>query len=46
MSLDKIKQQDAISEQQKTDSKTNYEDCFVFNKSRFTGILLQFKVKT
>ena len=37
MSLNKIKQQDATSEQQKTDSKTNYEDCFVYDESRFTG---------
>ena len=38
MSLNEIKQQDATSEQQKTDSKTNYEDCFVYDESRFTGI--------
>ena len=39
MSLNKIKQQDATSEQQKTDSKTNYEDCFVYDESRFTGMI-------
>ena len=40
MTLNKIKQQDATSEQQKkTDSKTNYEDCFVYDESRFTGNL-------
>ena len=38
MSLNKIKQQDATSEQQKkTDSKINYEDCFVYGESRFNG---------
>ena len=44
MSLNKIKQQDATSEQQKTDSKTNYEDCFVYNESRFTGRVIQLRV--
>ena len=40
MSLDKKKQQDATSDQQKTHSKTNYEDCFVYDKSRLTSIIL------
>ena len=38
MSLNKKKQQDETSDQQKTHSKTNYEDCFVYDESRFTGI--------
>ena len=45
MSLNKIKQQDATSKQQKTDSKTNYEDCFVYNESRFTGMLSKIYLK-
>ena len=36
MSLNK-KKQDETSDQQKTNSKTNYEDCFVYDESRFTG---------
>ena len=36
MSLNK-KKQDETSDQQKTHSKTNYEDCFVYDESRFTG---------
>ena len=37
MSLNKQKQQYETSDQQKTHSKTNYEDCFVYNKSLITG---------
>ena len=40
MSLNKKKQQDETSDQQKTHSKTNYEDCFVYDESRLTGILI------
>ena len=39
MSLNKKQQQDESSDQQKTHSKTNYEDCFVYDESRFTGMI-------
>ena len=37
MSLNK-KKQDETLDQQQTHSKTNYEDYFVYDESRFTGI--------
>ena len=44
MSLnEKKKKHDETSDQQKTHSKTNYEDCFVYDESRFTG---NFEVKS
>ena len=47
MSLDKKKTRCNIRPTKKTHSKTNYEDCFVYDESRFTGtvLLLYRKVK-
>ena len=45
MSLNKKKQHDETSDQQKTHSETNNEDCFVYDKSRFTGNFIIFMRK-
>ena len=39
MSLDKTKTTRCNIRQTETHSKTNYEDCIVYDESRFTGIL-------
>ena len=42
MSVNKKDPQDKTTDQQKTHSKTNYGDCFVYDESRFTGTYRNF----